>query len=103
MCIRYTLRVFIRPFFPPSHRGVVDSNPDVPITYWSGLVSRETVPLLSNRVERHLYDSYQVRHKNESGFSPITENDDFRRRSTLVVMLVIGLRAANYIKLVSHG
>jgi hypothetical protein len=37
------------------------------------------------------------------GASPITENDDFTRRSKLVVMLVIGLRAANYIKLVSHG
>jgi hypothetical protein len=37
------------------------------------------------------------------GSSPITENDDFTRRSKVVVMLVIGLRAANYIKLVSHG
>ena len=27
----------------------------------------------------------------------------FHTRSKLVVMLVIGLRAANYIKLVSHG
>jgi len=34
---------------------------------------------------------------------PFTENDDFTRRSMLVVLLVIGLRAANYIKLVSHG
>jgi len=31
------------------------------------------------------------------------ENDDFTRRCKLVVMLVIGLKAANYIKLVSHG
>ena len=50
-----------------------------------------------------LYDSYRVGHKNERGVPPITENDDFIRRSKLVVMLVIGLRAANYIKLVSHG
>jgi hypothetical protein len=34
--------------------------------------------------------------------SPFTEND-FTRRSMLIVMLVIGSRAANYIKLVSHG
>ena len=37
------------------------------------------------------------------GSPPIMENDDFTRRCKLVVMLVIGLKAANYIKLVSHG
>jgi hypothetical protein len=31
------------------------------------------------------------------------ENDDFTHVLKLVVMLVIGLRAANYIKLVSQG
>ena len=35
--------------------------------------------------------------------SPITENDGFVPRSNLVVMLCIGIRAANYIKLVSQG
>ena len=37
------------------------------------------------------------------GSPPIMENDDFTRRCKLVVMLVIGLKAANYIKLESHG
>jgi hypothetical protein len=53
-------------------------------------------------VDRLFYDSYRVGHKNESEVPLITEND-FTRRSMLVVILVIGLRAANYIKLVSHG
>ena len=44
-----------------------------------------------------------IGHKNESGFLSITKNDDFARCSELVVMLVIGLGAANYIKLVSQG
>jgi len=50
-----------------------------------------------------LYDSYRVGHKTGRGFPPISENDDFTPRSKLVVMIVIRLRTANYIKLVSHG
>jgi hypothetical protein len=37
------------------------------------------------------------------GFPPNHGERRFHTRSKLVVMLVIGLRAANYIKLVSHG
>jgi hypothetical protein len=82
----------------------VGSNPAVPSTYqWPRPGLKRGSTFLSNRgVERHLYDFYRAGHKNESGFFPIAKNDDFARCSNLVVMLVIGLGAANYIKLVSQ-
>ena len=60
--------------------------------------------LLTNcGVERHSYHSSGLGYGYERGLFPIEKMDDFKPHAELVVMLVIGLRAANYIKLVSQG